>query len=170
MSDDVGAIFSVLFAILFWGGIIWGIVAIRRNRKKPKPPEKPTPPTPPTPTTDAHKAFIEEVIAAIEREDANFYEIAVYTSSDLFDIPKGVRLFTDSQTHRDIYDYDAHGYYIYNETAWMLASQIAERFGGESSSYSSPYIVYGPKWLAEKREYERRQELERQRIENLRHL
>ena len=51
----------------------------------------------------------------------------------------------------------------------MLAAQIAEHFGGEIPKYSS-YTVHGPKRLAEEREYERRQELERQRIENLRHL
>lgn len=167
MSDEVGAIFSVLFAILFYGGIIWAIVAVRRNRKKPKPPEKPIKPTPPTPKNDAQKAFVAEVIAAIEREDANFYKIEVFDSSDA---PKGVRLFADYHTHRDIYDYDAHGYYISKEASWMLAAQIAEHFGGESPSYSSPYIVYGPKYLAEERENKRRQELERQRIENLRHL
>ena len=130
------------------------------------------------PKTDAQKVLVRDVIAAIERDVFNFDGATVCSSVSsgngyvhYCSIGAGGDYFSEYE-----YNFNEHGYFVSNEMAYILACQIADHFGGRCyGSYSSGhqdcrYYVAGPQRLASEREQKRQEELERQRIENLKHL
>lgn len=131
------------------------------------------------PKTDAQKELVREVIAAIERDAPNFGGAFIYPSLDkkpALYATVGVVKYWSSDWKRFQYDFDSHGYFVGLDMAYILACQIADHFGGECRSEKDTcsrqefYSVAGPSKLASEREQKRREELERQRIENLKHL
>ncbi len=131
------------------------------------------------PKTDAQKELVRDVIAAIERDVFNFDGATVCSSVNsgngyvhYCSIGAGGDYFSGYE-----YNFNEHGYFVSNELAYILACQIADHFGGRCDGSYSPggyqycqYHVDGPRKLALERERKQRNELERQRIENLKHL
>ena len=131
------------------------------------------------PRTDAQKELVREVIAAIERDAPNFDGAFIYPSLDkkpALYATVGVVKYWSSDLKSFQYDFDSHGYFVGLDMAYILACQIADHFGGECRSIKDTcsreefYSVVGPSALASEREQKQREELERQRIENLKHL
>lgn len=117
------------------------------------------------PKTDAQKELVREVIAAIERDAPDFYEAEI----DISRIGTGsIQYNSRTATYR--YSFDEHGYSVSKEMAYILACQIADHFGGRYELNYGCYCIAGPSKLALEREQKRQEELERQRIENLKHL
>lgn len=153
--------------ILFYAAVVIFIVRIVRKIKDKKK----------RPKNDAQKELVRDVIAAIERDAPNFYEAEVfpsYSSSSGVSYTSMYRTIPGCLQYR--FSFDEHGYYVSKEMAYILACQIADHFGGRCyGSYSSghqdcQYYVAGPRRLALEREQKQREELERQRIKNLKHL
>lgn len=154
--------------ILFYAAVVIFIVRIVRKIKDKKK----------RPKNDAQKELVRDVIAAIERDAPNFYEAEVfpsYSSSSGVSYTSMYRTIPGCLQYR--YSFDEHGYYVSKEMAYILACQIADHFGGRCDGSYSPgeyqycqYHVDGPRKLALERERKQRNELERQRIENLKHL
>ena len=148
--------------ILFYAAVVIFIVRIVRKIKDKKK----------RPKNDAQKELVRDVIAAIERDAPNFYEAEVfpsYSSSSGVSYTSMYRTIPGCLQYR--YSFDEHGYYVSKEIAYILACQIADRFGGECrSNLNNGYYIKGPRQLAIERKWEQERQLERQRIKNLKHL
>ena len=125
------------------------------------------------PRTDAQKELVREVIAAIERDAPNFGGAFIYPSLDkkpALYATVGVVKYWSSDLKSFQYDFDSHGYFVGLDMAYILACQIADHFGGRYELNYGCYCIAGPSKLALEREQKQKEELERQRIENLKHL
>lgn len=161
--------------ILFYAAVILIVIFIVktvRKRKENKEESKRHP------KTDSQKELVREVIAAIERDVPNFYGATIYSSNHSNSgLVRYCSMGAGNSANSEYdYNFNAHGYFVSNEMAYILACQIADHFGGRCyGSYSSghqdcQYYVAGPRRLALEREQKRQEELDRQRIENLKHL
>ena len=148
--------------ILFYAAVILIVIFIVktvRKRKENKEESKRHP------KTDSQKELVREVIAAIERDAPNFYEAEI----DISRIGTGsIKYNSRTATYR--YSFDEHGYSVSKEMSYILACQIADHFGGRYELNYGCYCIAGPSKLALEREQKQKEELERQRIENLKHL
>lgn len=154
------AFLSGALLILFYAAVVIFIVKMVMKRKENKEEAKKHP------KNDSQKELVREVIAAIERDAPDFYEAKIDISRSC---GSGSVTYS-SETTSGHYNYDEHGYFVSKEMAYILACQIADHFGGEYSSDYNGYYIKGPRQLAIERKWEQERELERQRIENLKHL
>lgn len=147
--------------ILFYAAVIVFIVIIVRKIKDKKK----------RPKNDAQKELVRDVIAAIERDGSGFDKahVDISNSSGSGSVTYSSETASGHYTS-DQYNYDEHGYFVSKEMAYILACQIADHFGSEYSSDHNGYYIKGPRQLAIERKWKQERELERQRIENLKHL
>lgn len=154
--------------ILFYAAVILiviFIVKMVRKRKENKEEAKKHP------KNDSQKELVREVIAAIGRNGPDFDKahVDISNSSGSGSVTYSSKTASGHYTSGQ-YNYDEHGYFVSKEMAYILACQIADHFGGEYSSDYNGYYIKGPRQLAIERKWKQERELERQRIENLKHL
>ena len=154
--------------ILFYAAVILIVIFLVktvRKRKENKEEAKKHP------KNDSQKELVREVIAAIERDGSGFDKahVDISNSSGSGSVTYSSETASGHYTSGQ-YNYDEHGYFVSKEMAYILACQIADHFGGEYSSDYNGYYIKGPRQLAIERKWEQERELERQRIENLKHL
>ena len=121
--------------------------------------------------SDSQKELVREVIAAIERDGSGFDKahVDISNSSGSGSVTYSSETASGHYTSGQ-YNYDEHGYFVSKEMAYILACQIADHFGGRYELNYGCYCIAGPSKLALEREQKQKEELERQRIENLKHL
>lgn len=167
------AFLSAALVILFYAAVVIFIVRIVRKIKDKKK----------RPKNDAQKELVRDVIAAIERDAPNFYEAHVFPSNSggiysgfVFYSPN--RYCTPGCEHLEhighegyYYYFSDHGYFVSKGMAYTLACQIADHFGGVCyEGGTTSFYVAGSRRIASDLEQKQREELERQRIKNLKHL
>ena len=156
--------------ILFYVAVILIVIFIVktvRKRKENKEESKRHP------KTDSQKELVREVIAAIERDVPNFYGATVYSSNHSNSgLVRYCSMGAGNSANSEYdYNFNAHGYFVSNEMAYILACQIADHFGGACyEGGTTSFYVAGSRRIASDLEQKRREELERQRIKNLKHL
>lgn len=161
MDDFLGDVLAIIFVIF---AIRFIVKMIKKSDDKRAEAAR-------HPRTDAQKELVREVIAAIERDGSGFDKahVDISNSSGSGSVTYSSKTASGQYTSGQ-YNYDEHGYFVSKEMAYILACQIADHFGGEYSSDYNGYYIKGPRQLAIERKWKQERELERQRIENLKHL
>lgn len=173
MDDFLGDVLAIIFVIF---AIRFIVKMIKKSDDKRAEAAR-------HPRTDAQKELVREVIAAIERDAPDFYEAHVFPSNsggnysgfvfyspNQYCIPGWEHL--GSIGHEGYYYYFSdHGYFVSKGMAYTLACQIADHFGGACyEGGTTSFYVAGSRRIASDLEQKRQEELERQRIKNLKHL